>query len=241
MFGSAASALPSPDISSSAASAAIRPAPWFAPIAATSMSASRFARLRRAYSRERLGAVVERHQRDDRERGDAAHRLDRVAQLVQVVERLDHEEVGAAALEDLRLVGEQLAAHARGRGLAERADRAGDENVAAGHLARVAGELDRGGVDPLEVVLEEVLRELAPVRAERVRLDQLGAGVDEGDVERDDRVGRAQVRLLRAAQAWHRGGDERAHASVGDDGGPILHPLQKSACQRTPFLPRSAC
>ena len=192
-------------------------------------------RLRRAHSGERLGAVVEGHQRDDRQGGDAAHRLDGIAELVQVVERLDHEQVGAAPLEDLRLVGEQLPTHTRGRGLADRPDRARDEHVPAGHLARITGELDCGRVDPLEFVFEEVLGELAPVRAERVRLDQLGSRVDEGDVERDDGVGRAQVRLLRRPETWHRSGNERAHAAVRDDGGPVLHPLQKSACQRTPF------
>ena len=57
-------------------------------------------RLARGHAGERLGALVEGHQRDDRQARDAAHRLDRVDELLEVVERLDHEEVGAAALED---------------------------------------------------------------------------------------------------------------------------------------------
>ena len=70
--------------------------------------------------------------------------------------------------------------------VAERPDRAADVDVAARHLARVARELHAGGVDLLELLLEEVGGELAAVGAERVRLDQLGAGADEPEMEVDD-------------------------------------------------------
>ena len=53
-----------------------------------------------------------------------------VDELVEVVERLDHEEVDAAALEELRLLGED-ARRGPSTGAAERADRAGDEDVRA--------------------------------------------------------------------------------------------------------------
>ena len=79
--------------------------------------------LARVDARERLGAVVERHQRDDRQRRDAAHGADRVDQLLEVEERLDHEQVGAAAFEHARLLAEELLAHSGRRRLAERADR----------------------------------------------------------------------------------------------------------------------
>src|SRR5205085_4781237 len=105
------------------------------------------------------------------------------------------ERAAAPARENGGLVDEELAALVGGERVAERADRAGDEDLAPGHLARVAGELHGGRVDPLELVLEEVVRELAAVCAEGVRLDELRARVDEADVERDDRVGRAEVRL----------------------------------------------
>ena len=72
------------------------------------------------------------------------------------------------------------------------------------------------------------MRELAPVRAERVRLDQVGAGVDEADMEGDDRVGRAEVRLLGAPQARHGGREQGAHAAVGDDDRALLEALQKT-------------
>ena len=85
--------------------------------------------------------------------------------------------------------------------LAERADRAGDQHVPAGDLARLAREADGGRVDRLELVLEQLRRQLAPVGAEGVGLDQLGAGADVARVHRDDALGGAQVRLLGAAQA----------------------------------------
>jgi hypothetical protein len=80
--------------------------------------------------------------------------------------------------------------------LAGGADRPADEHVAAGDLARVARELHARRVDALHVVREVVLRQLATVRAERVRLDQLGSGVDEADVDGDHGLRRPQVRFL---------------------------------------------
>ena len=102
------------------------------------------------------------------------------------------------------MLGKDLAPQTRGHRFAERTDRAGDEHVATGDLTRVPRELDAGRVDALEVVFEEVMRELAPIRAERVRLDEFCTRVDEADVQRDDRFGRAEIRLLRTAQARHR-------------------------------------
>src|SRR5207249_3395032 len=97
-----------------------------------------------------------------------------------------------------------------------------------GDLARVTGELDARRVDLLEVVFEEVVRELAAVGPEGVRLDQLCPGVDEADVQRQDRVGRPQVRLLRTAQARHRCGQQSAHSTVSDDRGSRFEPLLKT-------------
>ena len=59
---------------------------------------------------DRLRALVEREQRDDRQAGRVAHSLDRVHDLVEVVERLDHEQVGTPAFEDCGLLGEDLPA-----------------------------------------------------------------------------------------------------------------------------------
>ena len=178
--------------------------------------------------RDRLRAFVEGEQRDDRKARRVANRLDRVDDLLEVVERLDHEQVGAPAFENGRLLGEDLAAQARCHRFAERTDRAAYEDVATCHLACLARELDRRRVDLLEPVLEEVMRELAAVRAERVRLDQLGARVDEADVQRDDRFRCAEVRFLGTAQTRNRGREERAHASVGDDRGAATQAFEET-------------
>ena len=180
---------------------------------------------------ERLAVGVEGHQRDDRQRRDAADGLDRGDELVEVEERLEHQQVDAAALEDLRLLAEELAllGGVEPLDVADRADRAGDVDVRARHLPRLAREAHRRRVDPLELVLEEVPRELAPVGAERVRLDQLGAGADEARVEGDDALGRAQVRLLGAAQPRHGAGDQRAHAAVGHDRRPRAQAFLEAA------------
>ena len=169
MFGSAASGMPCVAHRLEArASAAVGPAPWFVPIAATSSSASRSRRGSRADPAGDLGLVVEGQQRDDRERRDAAHRLDRDDELVEVEERLDHEEVDAAALEHAGLLGVERAVlggveHLE---LAERADRAGDEDVAARDLARLAREPHARRVDLLERrrrgTARASLRRLAP-------------------------------------------------------------------------------
>ena len=66
-------------------------------------------RLRGRDASERLPVGVEGHQRDDRQRGDAADGLDRGDELLEVEERLEHQQVDAAALEHLRLLAEGLA------------------------------------------------------------------------------------------------------------------------------------
>ena len=64
---------------------------------------------------ECLGLLVERHQGDDGQARGATHRLDGLDELVEVVERLDHEQVGAATLEHSYLLRERIASDA-GRG-----------------------------------------------------------------------------------------------------------------------------
>ena len=116
-----------------------------------------------------------------------------------------------------------------GAALGQRPDRACDEDVLPRDLARVARALDARADDRLELVLEVEPGQLAPVRAERVRLDQLGPGPDEAQVRRDDALGRADVRLLGAAQARHGAREQRAHAAVADDHGPARQALEEPA------------
>ena len=79
------------------------------------------------HARERLPVAVERHQRDDGQRRHPADRGDGGFELVEVVEGLDHEEVDTSGLEHARLLGEER----RRLGVAERADRPGDEDLPA--------------------------------------------------------------------------------------------------------------
>ena len=111
MFGSAASGMPSLPICSSASSATSRPLPWLAPIAATSSARSRSAASRActpasvsAPSSNVISATIGSVE-------TARTALDRVDELLQVVERLDHEQVGAAPFEHARLLAVELLAH----------------------------------------------------------------------------------------------------------------------------------
>ena len=183
-------------------------------------------RRRGLHSAERLRVLVEGHQRDDRQRRHAAHGPDCELELVQVVERLDHEQVDAASGEHGRLLGELVEPPVlRVADVTERPDRAGDEDLLARDLARVACELHACGIDRLELGLEKVARELAPVAAERVRLDQLGARADEAEMEVDDALRRAYVRLLGAAKASDGARDQGAHATVAADRRPLREPF----------------
>ncbi len=176
---------------------------------------------------EGLGVLVEGQQRDDRQARDALHGLDRRSQLVEVEEGLDHEQVDPATLEQGGLLGEDRPTLIRREAaeLSERPDRAGDIDVPAGDLTRLAGELDAGLVDRRDLVPEELGAELVAVRTKRVGLDQLRAGVDEARVQRDDAFRRADVRLLRTAQAGNGARDEHAHAPVRDHRRPMFKPF----------------
>ena len=149
-----------------------------------------------------------------------ADRVERDEQLVEVVEGLDHEQVDAASLEQLRLFREEPSPVFAPVGVAERADRAADVDVAARDLARLARQLDGRAVDRGQVVLEEVGAQLAPVGAEAVRLDQVGAGADEAEMQRDHALRSAQVRLLGRPEAGHRRGEQDARAAVADQRRP---------------------
>ena len=177
-----------------------------------------------------LAVRVEGHERDDREARDAAHRLDRRGQLVQLVERLHREQVDAARVQRLRLLGVDGRAIDHDRAVAERPDRAGDQDVRARHLARLARELHGVAVDPGDVVVEVQSGELGAVGAEGVRLDQLRARLDVRDVHRHDDLRRDEIRLLRSPQPARRGArDQRPRAAVGDDRRPGRQAFEEPA------------
>ena len=103
-----------------------------------------------------LGLVVEGEQRDDGQRRDGAHRLDGDDELLEVEEGLDHEEVDASTFEHARLFGVErpVLGGIEHLELAKGADRARDEDVASGDLARLARQADARGVELLERVVE---------------------------------------------------------------------------------------
>ncbi|MCZ7589958.1 MAG: hypothetical protein M5U27_14095 [Gaiella sp.] len=187
-----------------------------------------------------LRLVVEGQEGDDRQRRDATHRLDRDHELVEVEERLDHEEVDATALEHLCLLGIEWAVlgGVEDLELAEGADRAGDEDVATSNLSRLAGEPDAGRVELLERAVEQHAGQLAPVGAEGVRLDQLCPGRDVARVDGDDALRGAEVRLLGAAEPVHRLRDERAHPSVGDERRAGTKAVEKTAQGPATVVPK---
>ena len=121
--------------------------------------------------------------------------------------------------------------------LTERPDRACDEHVLPGDLARLAREADAGRVELLERVVEHDARELAAIRSEGVRLDQLGACRDVAGVHRDDALGRPDVGLLGAAQALHGARDERAHPAVGDERRAGAESVEEAAHGRPTVVP----
>ena len=178
-----------------------------------------------------LGVVVECQEGDDRERRDAADRPDRDHELLEVEERLHHEQVDPPPLQHLclRRVQRAVLGCVEDLELTQRPDRPRDEDVPAGNLPRLAGEPDARRVDLLEVAVEEHARELAPVRAEGVRLDELRPRGDVARVHRDDALRRAKVRLLGATQPVDRLGDQRAGPSVGDDRRAAAQALEKPA------------
>ena len=100
-FGSTASGAPT-CISESARSAAVGPAPWFAPNAATSSARSRAAACAAetpasvSPAESKLMSATIGRLETERTRGD------RRLEIVEVGERLDEEEIDAAALEQLR-------------------------------------------------------------------------------------------------------------------------------------------
>ena len=64
---------------------------------------------------ERVAVLLGRHLRDDRQIRHAAHRVDRRADLVQIAERLEDEQIDAAVGERLRLLAEVRRAPRRRR------------------------------------------------------------------------------------------------------------------------------
>jgi hypothetical protein len=110
--------------------------------------------------------------------------------------------------------------------VAQGAERPRDEDRRARDIPRLPGELHAGLDDLFQAIVEQFRGEFAPVGAEGVRLDQLGARPDEAEVHLDDRLRGLEVGFLGTPQARDRRCEERARAAVGDDHRPIAQPFQ---------------
>src|SRR5690606_767403 len=128
-----------------------------------------------------------------------AHAEQRLLDLDQVAERLEDEEVDAALSESRRLLTEDLPRLIdRRRAVrldadAERTDRAAHEHATPRDLRR---DLRRARVDFVDLRLQTVLRELHPVRAEAVRLDQLRTRLHVRAMDLPDEIRLLDVQLV---------------------------------------------
>jgi hypothetical protein len=158
---------------------------------------------------------------DDRHVGQAGDRGDRLDQLVEVAERLQDEQVDAAAGGyGLDLFADDLGAFGRADPAALRRgdrgrDRAGHPDLALALVLGRAGDPDPGPVDLPDLVREAVVAEPEPVRAERVGLDDVRARGQVALVDRADQPGVGQVELgQRPVQRGARRVQHGAHRAV---------------------------
>jgi hypothetical protein len=179
---------------------------------------------------ERAAVLLRAHLRHD---GQVAHAPDGVdcrPDLVQVAERLEHEQVDTALDEGPRLFAEELARFVDA-GLApgldadaERPDGPGDVGAIAGRLACDPGAFF---VDGRHLVGETERAELHPVGAERVGLDDVRAGAHVFPVHARHQIRLRDVQRVEALVDEDAAGVEhRAHRAVGDEHA-IVERLQK--------------
>ena len=214
---------PSPGAPSCASASIVAsgPTPQFTPIASTpaAVSASTAAAGRRPVREHEV--LAERHRGDHRDVGCGPCLVHGEQQVPEVEERLDDEQVDAALEQavdllpergpDRRLVG--VAELARRR--SQRPDRPADPGVPAAHVAGLACDLRRPAVDAPGLGRQPVPVEPDPVRAERQRLDEIGARVEVLAVERRHEVGPARRELVEARPLRDAAREqERAHPAV---------------------------
>ncbi len=174
---------------------------------------------------QRVAVLFRGHLRDDRDgRRYAANGVHRRADLVQVAERLEDEQIDPAIGQSLSLFAEILArlvdtglaprldAHA------QRSDRAGDISLFASRVSRQLRALD---VDGVQFVGETEGSELDAVRAERVGLDDVRAGPHVLLVYFGDQIRLRQV--------------QRVEALVDEDALRVQHRPHRAIANEYPF------
>ena len=96
---------------------------------------------------EAVAVLLGRHLRDDRQIADPAHRLHRRADLVEVAERLEDEQVDAAVRERRRLL-EEILLRLVDAGLAPGLDANAERTDGAGHVGVCTHSSPDGGPPP---------------------------------------------------------------------------------------------
>ena len=177
--------------------------------------------LLRRRSIEAVAIVFDCHLRNDRRCRDAPHRADRGANLVQVAERLEDEQIdtagdkrlGLLAKERLRLIGPHLAPGLDAN--TQRSNRTGDIGLITGRLTGKAGAF---GVDLVDPVAKAERPELHAIGAKRVRLDHVGTRTDVILMHLHDGVRRHHIQRIEAAIDEHAlRVEHRAHGAVADE------------------------
>ncbi len=188
--------------------------------------------------------LAERHRGDDRQTGGGPDLADREQQLVEVVECLEDQQVHAAFEEPVELLAKcgpgrgvadpQVAV----RGAAERPHGPRDQGIAPGNVTCLARELGAPPVEPGGEVAQAPAGEPDPIRAERGRLHEIGAGVEVLAMDRAHEVRPRQDELVEAGPLGDPAREEqRAGGAIGDQG-PAGEPRPKAvALRRAPLGP----
>ncbi len=173
----------------------------------------------------RVAIFLGRHLGNDRQVADRAHATNGSADLVDVAEGLEHEQVDAAVDEGTRLLGEILLRFVNASlppGLdanAKRADRARDPGLLFGGTARQPRALE---IDRVHLVRQAEVAQLDAVRAEGVGFDHVRAIADVGLVDLGDEIRLGKVQLVkRAIEKDALGIEHRAHRTVAHEHAPF--------------------
>ena len=139
-----------------------------------------------------LRVLVERELGDDRQRRHVLNGLDGGLELVQVVERLHEEQVHPRPSSSRACSWKTANASSAPVVCSRSLSGPMKPPISTGRRRPRAprARASRPFPDLLQLIVQELRRELAPVGAEGVGLDQLGAGADEPCVDGDDRLGR---------------------------------------------------
>ncbi len=172
-----------------------------------------------------VAILLGRHLSDDGQVADRAHGTDRGADLVDVAEGLEHDEVDSAVDQRARLLREKFLRLVHS-GLApwldanaERADRTGDPGLVFRGIARDARALE---IDRVYLLSEAEVTQLDAIGAEGVGLDHVRAVADVGLMDLGDEVGLGEVQLVEGAiEEDALGIEHRAHRAVADEHTPF--------------------